>query len=133
MPGPEQTPIEPTEPLRSISPDPNPGEMNYDHLFDPTYEGGSVEAAAVPEAISRTEYPESEVALEGINLARKAQAPMTESDIAKLSASRGKPVTAEEVKYMNMARERGIHHSTVQLLAQYVHEITHGKQIFLWL
>lgn len=43
----------------------------------------------------------------------RSQSPLTKEDIAKLTVARGKAPTEEEIKYMNAARERGIHGSIV--------------------
>lgn len=88
MPGLEQFPSAHEE--NSENNDQPTGE-NYDHLFDP----------------NRDDWAET-----GVEAAR-VQNPLTQANLARLALSRGKPVTAEEVKYMNMARERGIHHSIV--------------------
>lgn len=44
---------------------------------------------------------------------RHPQPPLTEDDIAKLTAHRGKAPTQEEIAAMNDARARGIHTSIV--------------------
>ena len=89
MSGPEQLLVQPNAQPQSVLPNSPSEELGYDYLFDPSYEGGSVKAAKVAEAPLRTEFPESEIALGGLNLARKPQAPLSESDISKLSAHRG--------------------------------------------
>jgi hypothetical protein len=60
-------------------------------------------------AVNETSEEEKDKALR----ARNPQPPLTEDDIAKLTVSRGRRPTEDEIDGMNQARAQGIHTSIV--------------------
>lgn len=87
-------------------------EANYDHLFDPAYEGGSVEEAGVqpaPVAQEPEMTPEREAAIDKSLRERTPQGPLTASDIGRIAAQRGRYPTPDDIEGINKARARGLH------------------------
>lgn len=84
----------------------------YDHLFDPTYSGGSVEAAARPLVETASQLPVSEADRVATNAAIEAAAvrptgELTPVEIGQLTAHRGEKPTDDEIRHMGNARSAG--------------------------
>jgi len=104
---PQPTPIDTQQPPATELP------PNYDYLFDPSYEGGSVEEAAVwpdkPQTVAPTPAERAQIDVE--LRTRTPQGKLTAAQIGQMAVDRGGWPTPEQIEGINKARARGGHYS----------------------